>query len=395
MASSKPKLPSVASLIPSSRSNPIESTCSVSNTLPLPLSTPTPTRTTRPSSPIPRSPISVSRDPVVNSKKDFDASVVVAQKPTTPVRIAPTIEKSSMMTAYSEIVNSNSVETQLEAKKYIVLDRIITNEDGVQVNYIKAYDPNGVIVYVMMDTVGSLGVKADEIKTMSLVKNSKIRVSDKMAANTCAGTGCSGVALICNDELCIIIRNNDGSNTETSYQSPTVILNTGDSSVSHIVVRMSEIMSDPEGTLTRSFEASDRMMRASFHSAKETLSRAIEKSKLLQKAIESFEKNRDAAYNRLELDRVNLSSYTNKYYNQYVKGNLETTQDAMYVSASSNLYARNKIFLELISLTNSFCAEEDNMEKICNTIISINNMIVERHQNTSKKILTQDEIMKL
>jgi hypothetical protein len=395
MASSKPKLPSVASLIPSSRSNPIESTCSVSNTLPLPLSTPTPTRTTRPSSPIPRSPISVSRDPVVNSKKDFDATVVVAQKPTTPLRIAPTIEKSSMMTAYSEIVNSNSIETQLESKKYTILDRIITNEDGVQVNYIKAYDPNGVIVYVMMDTVGSLGVKADEIKTMTPIKESKIRVSDKMAANTCAGTGCSGVALICNDELCIMIRNNDGSTTETSYQSPTLILNTGNSAVSHIVVRMSEIMSDPEGTLHRCFEANDRMMRASFYSTKETFNRALDKLKLFKEAIDHFEKNRKTAYDRIEIDRVNLSSYTNKYYNQYVKGNLDANQDALYVTASSNLYARNKIFLELISITNSFCDQEDNMEKACNSVIALNNMIVEKHETTAKKTLSQEEIMKL
>jgi hypothetical protein len=397
MSSNKPKLPSVTSLIPSSRSNMIDSTstCHTSNILPLPLSTPTPTRTTRPSSPIPRSPISVSRDPVVNSKKDFDATAVIAQKPNTPMRVAPTIEKSSMMTTYSEIVNSNSVETQLEAKKYCVLDRIITDEDGVQVNYVKAYDPNGVIVYILMDSVGSLAVKSDEIKTMTPIKESKIRVSDKMAASTCAGTGICGVALICNDEICIMIRNNDGTTTENSFQAPTVILNTGDSAISHIVLRMSEILADPEGTLMRSFEANDRMMRASFHSAKETLNRAIEKSKLLQKAIESFDKNREAAYERLDRDRINLSSYTNKYYGQFVKGNLDANQDTMYVSATDNLYARNKIFLDLISLTNSFCSEEDNMEKICNTIISINNMIVEKHQSTSKKILSKEEVLKL
>jgi hypothetical protein len=145
----------------------------------------------------------------------------------------------------------------------------------------------------------------------------------------------------------------------------------------------------------RSFEANDRMMRAAFHSAKETLNRAIEKSKLLQKAIESFDKNREAAYERLERDRINLSSYTNKYYGQFVKGNLDATQDTMYVSATDNLYARNKIFLDLISLTNSFCSEEDNMEKICNTIISINNMIVEKHQSTAKKILSKEEVLKL
>jgi hypothetical protein len=300
-----------------------------------------------------------------------------------------------MMNTYVEIVNSNSVENQLEAKKYVILDRILTNDDGVQVNYIKAYDPNGVIVYIMMDSVGSLAVKSDEIRAMTPIKESKIRVSDKMAASTCAGTGICGVALVCNDEVCIMIRNNDGTTTENSYQSPTPILNTGDSPVSHIVVRMSEILSDPEGTLIRSFEANDRMMRAAFFSAEETLNRSVKKAKLLQEAIEQFITNRTKAYDRLERDRMNLSAYTNKYYNQFVKGTLDSQADAMYVSASSNLYARNKIFLDLISLTNTFSAEEDELEKICNTIISINNMIVEKHQSTSRKILTEEEIMKL
>jgi hypothetical protein len=391
MSASKQKLPNVADLIPSSRSS--SSSHSSSNILPLPLSTPT--RTTRPSSPVPRSPITVSRDPVINSKKDFDASAVVAQKPTTPVRVAPTIETSAMMNTYIDIVDSNSVENQLEGKKYTILDRILTNEDGVQVNYIKAYDPNGVIVYILMDSVGSLAVKTDEIKTMTPIKESKIRVSDKMAASTCAGTGICGVALICNDEICIMIRNNDGTTTENSYQSPVPLINTGDSPVSHTVVRMSEILSDPEGTLLRSFDANERMMRASFYSAEETLNRAVKKAELLQKAISSFIENRKAAYDRLERDCHNLSAYTNKYYNQFVKGNLDAQEDSKYVTASSNLYARNKVFLDLISLTNTFSAEEDQLEKICNMIISINNTIVEKHQSTSKKILTQEEIMKL
>lgn len=389
MSSSKMKVPNVGDLIPSSRSANNHSATTI-----LPLPAPTPTRTTRPSSPVPRSPISVSRDPVVNAKKDFDASVVV-QKPNTPARVAPSLEKSSMMANFSEIVNSNSVETQLETKKYVILDRILTNDDGVQVHYIKAYDPNGVIVYIMMDSVGSLGVKAEDLKPMSYMHESKIRVSDKMAASTCAGTGICGVALICNDEVCVMIRNNDGTTSEKSYQSPVPILNTGDSPISHIIIRMSEILSDSEGTLNRSFEANDRMMRAAFHSTKETLDRAVRKAKLLQEAIERFIENRETAYSYLERDRVNLSSYTNKFYNQFVKGNLDSAAETMYVSASANLYARNKVFLDLISITNTFSEEEDELEKICNTIISLNNTVVDKHQATAKKILNEEEIMKL
>ena len=400
MSASKLKVPNVGDLFPSSRAG--SSSHSSSNILPLPtstptpLSTPTPTRTTRPSSPLPRSPISVSRgEPLLSVKKDFDVSAVVAQKPTTPLRIAPAPEKTTMMSSYAEIVNSNSVETQLEAKKYVILDRIMVNEEDVQVHYVKAYDPNGVIVYVLMDTGGSLPVQHEDMKLLTVCKESKILTSDKMSALNCAGTGVCGVALICNNELCTILRNNDGSTTEKNYQSSLSLLNTGSSSVSHIVIRMSEIVADSEGVFLRSYEANERITRAIFHSAKESLNRASEKAKLLQKAIASFETNREAAYDRLERDRANLSAYTNKYYTQFIKGNLDAQADSMYVSASSNLYARNKIFFDLISITNTFIEEEDNLERICNMIIALNNNVVEKHHSTAKKILTEDEIMKL
>lgn len=387
MSSSKMKVPSILNMIPNTKANSVQDTNSS-------LPAPTPTRTTRPSSPLPRSPISVSRTPVVDSKKDFDASVVV-QKPNTPMRIAPSIEKATLMTNYSEIVNANSVEAQLEAKKYTILDRIVTNEEGIQVNYIKAYDPNGVIVYILMDTIGNLSISEDELKPMSLINESKIRVSDKMAASTCAGTGICGVALICNDEICMMVRNNDGTTTEKSYQSSTSILNTGENTVAHIIVRMSEILSDTEGTLNRSLEANERVMRAAYHSAQETLNRAVVKAKLLQEAIDSFIKNREKAYIDIEKEKMALSSFTYKYYNQFVKGNLDSSEETRYIESSMNLYARNKVFLDLISITNMFSDEEDEMEKTCNTFIALNNEIVEKHQFVFKKNLSKEEIMKL
>jgi hypothetical protein len=381
------KVPSILNMIPSSKANSLPDT---SSNLPAP----TPTRTTRPSSPLPRSPISVSRTPVVDSKKDFDASVVV-QKPNTPMRVAPSIEKATLMSNYSEIVNANSVESQLEAKKYTILDRIITNEEGVQVNYIKAYDPNGVIVYILMDSIGNLSVNEDELKPMSLINESKIRVSDKMAASACAGTGICGVALICNDEVCMMVRNNDGTTSEKSYQSSTPILNTGDSSVAHIIVRMSEILADPEGTLMRSFEANERVMRAAYHSARETLNRAVSKAQYLQKAIERFIINRSTAYESIEKERMRFSSYTHKYYTQFVKGNLDSNDESEYARCSLNLYARNKVFLDLVSITNMFSDEEDEMENTCNAIIQLNNEIVEKYQAIFDKNLTKEDIMKL
>jgi hypothetical protein len=137
------------------------------------------------------------------------------------------------------------------------------------------------------------------------------------------------------------------------------------------------------------------MVKSVFQSAQESLNRTMEKADLLQKAIKSFYSNRESAYQYIVKDKNYLSPFTRKYYTKFSSGTLNAEDESKYVSASANLYARNKIFNELISLTNSFSEEEEKIEKICNTIIEINNKIVKNHEVTAKKILTSEEINRL
>jgi hypothetical protein len=331
----------------------------------------------------------------VTPKVEFNASAVLTQKASTPVRVMALNDKSNMMTTYADMLSTNSIENQLESHKYTILDRVITNENGVKVNYVKAYDPNGVIVFIMMDSMGNMAVRPDEIKALAPVESSSIRVSDKNAAISCAGTGICGVALVCKDEICIMIRNNDGSIHEASYRGNSTTMTSNNSSTSFVIIKMSEIMADPEGTINRSFEANERMVKSVFQSAQESLNRTLEKADLLQKAIKSFHSNRESAYQYIVKDKNYLSPFTRKYYSKFSSGTLNAEDESKYVSASANLYARNKIFNELITLTNAFSEEEEKIEKICNVIIEINNKIVKNHEVTAKKILTSEEINRL
>ncbi len=92
---------------------------------------------------------------------------------------------------------------------------------------------------------------------------------------------------------------------------------------------------------------------------------------------------------------MRLSGYTHKYYNQFVKGNLDTNDEIEYSRSSLNLYARNKVFLDLVAITNMFSEEEDEMENTCNAIIQLNNDIVEKHQTIFGKSLEKEDVMKL
>jgi hypothetical protein len=425
------KLPSLNDLIPRNKSDslPVLPSVTAANIVPLPIPSPR----NRPSSPIarilpvlpvlqtPPSPIEESGNesdnnsegevnydfnqnndikyklsPIPSTPKfEFNAAAVVTQKATTPLRVMALSDKTNMMSTYAEMLSSNTIENQLESHKYVVLDRIITNENGVKVNYIKAYDPNGVIVFIMMDTMGNVPVKADDIKSLASIDNSSISVSDKNSALVCSGTGICGVALICRDEICIIIRVNDGATQETSYRSNDSTMTANNTAIPFVIIKMSEITSDPEGTLNRSFDANERMTKASFNSAVESLSRTIKKAELLGEAIKSFYKNRESAYDRLMKDKTYLSSYTRKYYSKFTSGTLDAESEQKYVNASANLYARNKIFNDLVAITNGFSEEEEKIEKVCNIVIELNNTVVKSHDASAKKILTSEEINRL
>ena len=132
----------------------------------------------------------LSLSPIPSTPKvEFNAAAVVTQKATTPLRVMALSDKTNMMSTYAEMLSSNTIENQLESHKYVVLDRIITNENGVKVNYIKAYDPNGVIVFIMMDTMGNVPVKADDMKSLASIDNSSISVSDRNSALSCSRAG--------------------------------------------------------------------------------------------------------------------------------------------------------------------------------------------------------------
>jgi len=426
------KLPSLADLIPSAKSSNLPSLPSINapvNIAPLPIPSPR----NRPSSPISRilpvlpvlqtvpSPVPENNEDSDNAsegevnydfnpiqdikqklspipstpKVEFNASSIVTQKATTPLRVMALSDKTNMMSTYAEMLSSNTIENQLESHKYVVLDRIITNENGSKVNYIKAYDPNGVIVFIMMDTMGNVPVKSDDIKSLASIDNSSISVSDKNSALVCSGTGMCGVALVCRDEICIIVRNNEGGTQETSYRSNDSTMTANNTAIPFVIIKMSEITSDPEGTLNRSFEANERITKGAFNSAVENLARTIKKAELLQEAINSFYKNRESAYDRLVKDRSYLSSYTRKYYSKFTSGTLDSESEQKYVNASANLYARNKIFNDLVAITNVFSEEEEKIEKICNIVIELNNTVVKNHDASAKKILTSEEINRL
>lgn len=311
--------------------------------------------------------------------------------------------KSNRIHDYVETVSETSIESQLTKYKYTIIDRVVLKrEDGFQtqynVEYVKCYDPNGLTVFVMLDVKGSLGVQMPDLTTVHVAKGSSIPLSDKLAANDCAGTGVCGVALECPDELCTILRQNDGSSKEASFvmteEYSTKTMARDGSSVASVIIRMSEIMQDYKGTLDRTRAASQRIRENAFKASHEGLERTMKKAQTLTEGISKFDSNRKLAYLSLKNGIAQLQLYSDKYYAMYTDNTITSQNNNLYNQTIGNLYARNKVFSDIITTTTAFNDLEKDIEAIASKIIALNNSLCAKHEKVTGQ-LSIDQIREI
>ena len=303
--------------------------------------------------------------------------------------------KSNRIHDYVETVSETSIESQLSKYKYTIIDRVVLKrEDGFQtqynVEYVKCYDPNGLTVFVMLDVKGSLGVQMPDLTTVHVAKGSSIPLSDKIAANECAGPGVCGVALECPDELCTILRQNDGNSKEASFvmteEYSTKTMARDGSAVASVIIRMSEIMQDCKGTLDRTRAASQRIRENAFKASHEGLERTMKKAQMLTEGISKFESNRKLAYQSLKNSIGLLQQYSDKYYALYTDNTITSQNNNQYNLTIGNLYARNKVFSDIITTTTAFNDLEKDIETIASKIIALNNSLCAKHEKVTGEL---------
>jgi hypothetical protein len=311
--------------------------------------------------------------------------------------LSPVPSQSPRMSSFVETISETSIESQLNKYKYTIVDRVILKrQDGLMnVEYVKCYDPNGITVFVMLDIKGTLGVQMPDLTTVHVAKGSSIALSDKLAANDCAGSGVCGVALECQDELCTIVRQNDGSSKEATFvmteEYSTKTMTPDGSPVASVIIRMSEILQDYKGTLDRTRIATQRIRENAFKASQEGLDRTMKQSQLLHDVIGKFGSNRNAAYESLKKSIAQLQNYTDQYYTMFADSTITPANNSSYNLTIGNLYARNKIFADMITLTTAFNSMEKDIKAISDRVISLNNTLCSKHEKVVGE-MTMDQI---
>lgn len=209
-----------------------------------PVGSPTTTRT---SSYSPRSRYSPRRSRCPVAEEEVDIIIERPNRSLTQVALTP---KGGIV---NDIVPRHNIENQLEKLGYAPIEHIITQGvDGEVTDYIKAIDRWGNVIFIALDAEGETHpIQGSSIfqRTTSPAVSVPASVMSGLT-NSADKCGC-GVALVCDNGICVMSRGSDGVVKEDSLsvlRSKTpVAVTPGGSTLAYPVIPFSSILANPAG----------------------------------------------------------------------------------------------------------------------------------------------------
>ncbi len=324
------------------------------------------------------------------------ASPVNAPTPTMPVS-----HSSASATARPQIpypntygVNSGltSINNILEKNDYKVMGEPICIRDdrGFGVCYIKAYDSNGIIVYVSMeDIVGAFELQGQLVNAYKQAQTTNIPQSAiNNAVQNSQYTG--GIMTKCGDSYCAIENRDEGTavtkyfereEAESDVKSENKI--DVDAIIQYPIVYAREIERDPKDTRKRILNLYNEKFTKLSKEADEKTAATIEKVKQLGAYVNRFKSNQDVVIKTLKNDREKIIQKIDKF-----RGSKDEEDIKKFNLLKRNIVDRNFLFEGYLHKINQFNRQQLVLDEMMNKIISLNNELVASHNEYINTIVS-------
>ena len=263
--------------------------------------------------------------------------------------------------SYSSLVSESSADSVLLNNGYTPISRIaVTEESGPKGKYIKAYNKNGQIVYVLLDTQGYVAVDVNDLTSIAATPVTSIPYSTKVGMMECSGMNC-GVALECKEGVCTLRRSpTDGTSREETFitaekRCPSSGLLNGDI-VGYPIVKLSEIRSAPKDALIVADVVTKMIRSRGRKRCSKDLAEMKESLGKLNDELSSFVTLNESMTNELNGAITELEKY-NMIYNS----SPPTTEQGKekYLDMLATLQDRNKLAEDQLG----YCAAMNNLHK--------------------------------
>lgn len=228
-----------------------------------------------------------------------------------------------------------SLSDKLGEKGYTIIRTItVENDKGEQnLKYLKAYDSNGVGVYILLDIKDAISISSEgRFIVKGYTGESKV-LSDTGVATLKRIGDASGIAYECKDELCMMVRNNDLSIETPVFKvydpmDSTKIISLEEGVSAYPLLRVSEIFVDAEGAMERSKEVSALIFERNMDIVMKENIELLKKLRELPKIVDKFTiKSRDISEKLNDqigaiLEKLNEMEDENLKRNVYLRNHL-------------------------------------------------------------------------
>lgn len=281
--------------------------------------------------------------PIVVASSDYDESPCAAH-------ISPA---SQPVSSLQKMLSQDSVEQLLAKKGYTVTAKILVQgSEGAEARYFEAINKMGHKILIELDTDGFVAIGPDDLTLQEGKIATVIPYSTKNGILESSANEVLGIAFICADGICTLVKDEGPNPTETTFvysnSSQGKIGKLGDQITPYPIVRLSEIGQDNEGTIDYTIKKVTEKMRdddykacrAQFHQTKEEISNLARAFDGYERAIMEADARLKSAIHELEdinaryirnppTDEVNRENYRQVVYN--LRRRHEMAVDLMYL----------------------------------------------------------------
>lgn len=250
-----------------------------------------------------------------------------------------------------KIVEIPDIEAILFDRGFVPTDRIVTQDEQGRpvVKYIKVITNRGHRAFIDPDTEGLIKPMETQ-KIMRQVETvSSIPYSIKNGSLECASNIACGIAYECQDEVCVL-RKDDLTPKEVVFSTEPVVTRVGSVNyISYPIVKLSDIMAEPEQVLEDVAEVSQRLQ-------------VEERSKCLEDTVKTNKSFGQMANKYNEM----VSRYQLAF--EILRGNISLLKDFQQKTSSDN--SRTKLIL--LNLSRRYDLQND-LFKMCDRLNHIQN----------------------
>jgi len=256
------------------------------------------------------------------------------------------------------------VEERLIAYGYYPLSKIV--EDGEKAIFIKCRNRYGETVYVELDTLGFTSFDKDKMTFVKSGKLNEIPYSIQVGDLDCSKSDICGLVYDCKEGVCVIKNTVSGPvKSEYVYTEKSKDRNlVGSDNVAHPVIRMSEIVANPEAILKHTHEYVRRLRKQAYQDGADRIRKGEELVQRFLNSYHRFGQSVKEVERGFGSDIDKLQKYSDEYFNILESIPLEQRGGDLYRynlerqrKVSEELAFRSSYLVEMISACAKFTDE--------------------------------------